>query len=54
MSEFQFWSYYLSGVVFIISFFLLFRAVVLWYWKINKAIDILEKIEENTRKNSEK
>jgi hypothetical protein len=25
------------------------REVVTWYWKINKIVDLLEKIEKNTR-----
>ena len=29
--------------------FLIFREVVTWYWKINKIVSLLEKIEENTR-----
>jgi hypothetical protein len=29
--------------------FLGFREVLAWYWKINKAIELLERIEENTR-----
>ncbi len=31
---------------------LIFRKAVLWYWKVNKAIDLLEKIEKNTRKDN--
>lgn len=30
--------------------FLVFREVVAWYWKINEALALLTKIEENTRK----
>ena len=32
--------------------FLVLREIVTWYWKINKAIGLLEKIEENTREYS--
>lgn len=30
--------------------FFLVRSVALWYWKIDKIVHLLEKIEENTRK----
>ncbi len=36
----------------IVVVFLVFREIVLWYWKINEAIGLLKKIESNTRKNS--
>lgn len=29
--------------------FLVLREVFTWYWKINKIVDLLEKIEKNTR-----
>jgi hypothetical protein len=29
-----------------IVLFLVFRVVVLWYWKVNKAIDLLQQINE--------
>jgi hypothetical protein len=31
-------------------FFLLIREFVTWYWKLNRIVNLLEKIEENTRK----
>ncbi|MBI4114236.1 MAG: winged helix-turn-helix transcriptional regulator [Candidatus Niyogibacteria bacterium] len=54
MNETQFWIYYLGGVGFILFIFLLFRAVVLWYWKIDKIVELLTKIEKNTRKDEKK
>ena len=36
-------------VIGIVLFFLV-REILLWYWKVNKAIELLEKIEKNTRK----
>lgn len=33
-----------------VLFFLLIREIVTWYWKINRIVNLLEKIEENTRK----
>ncbi|EKE11604.1 MAG: hypothetical protein ACD_15C00047G0002 [uncultured bacterium] len=33
-----------------ISFAFLIREIALWYWKVNDVIDLLEKIERNTRK----
>lgn len=32
-----------------VMLFLILRQVVTWYWKINDAIALLAKIEENTR-----
>lgn len=32
-----------------IFIFLLLREIFTWYWKINKIISLLEKIEKNTR-----
>lgn len=36
--------------VLLIALFLILREFHTWYWKINKAIELLEKIEKNTRK----
>ena len=30
-------------------FFLLIREIVMWYWKINKIVGLLEDIKENTK-----
>ena len=38
------------SIFFGIFIFFILREVITWYWKINKAIDLLEKIEKNTRK----
>lgn len=35
-------------VVLVVLFFV-FRFVLLWYWRINEAIDLLKQIEQNTR-----
>ncbi|HMQ02008.1 MAG TPA: hypothetical protein PKD79_02995 [Candidatus Doudnabacteria bacterium] len=32
-----------------IILFLLFRVVMLWYWKVNKILEVLTEIEKNTR-----
>ena len=32
-----------------VAIFIAIRVVVLWYWKIDKIVDLLTKIEENTR-----
>ncbi|OHA87735.1 MAG: hypothetical protein A3A96_02105 [Candidatus Zambryskibacteria bacterium RIFCSPLOWO2_01_FULL_39_39] len=37
-----------------IIFFIVVREILTWYWKINKAIRILERIERNTRKDGVK
>lgn len=34
----------------IVALFLLLRAVVLWYWRVDKMVRLLEQIEKNTRK----
>lgn len=45
-------SNYLEYFIFIfiglILFFLLVRELITWYWKINKIVRLLEKIERNT------
>ncbi len=33
--------------------FLVIREIVTWYWKLNRIEDLLEKIDENTRKEKE-
>jgi hypothetical protein len=42
-----FWMALIFGVL----VFLLMRAVMLWYWKIDKIVGLLERIEKNTRTN---
>jgi hypothetical protein len=32
-----------------IAVFLILRALMLWYWKINQILETLNKIEENTK-----
>ncbi len=39
-------------LLFLIIFFLVCREVICWYWKINKALLLLEEIAKNTRKNT--
>ena len=40
-----------AAVVFIfLLIFLVCREIVTWYWKINKIVDLLEDIKENTSK----
>jgi len=34
----------------IVALFLLLRAVILWYWRVDKMVRLLEQIEKNTRK----
>lgn len=36
-------------IIVILLLFLIIREIVCWYWKINKIVDLLEKIEDNTR-----
>ena len=44
----------IGGVVLAIlvglGLFLILRYFWLWYWKIDKVVDLLERIDENTRK----
>lgn len=40
----------LFAMFFILAGFVLIRELITWYWKINRIIELLEKIEENTRK----
>ena len=38
----------LVAVIGAIAFFLIIREIVTWYWKINRIVNLLEKIEKNT------
>lgn len=38
------------GFFFFLAVFLIFREVVTWYFKLSRIVELLEKIEENTRK----
>ncbi len=38
------------AIIVMITLFLIGREIVTWYWKINKIIRSLDKIERNTRK----
>jgi len=42
---------YLTIIWLIIFFIFIIREIALWYWKINRIVALLEKIEKNTRKN---
>ena len=46
----------LEGIVIalpvVIIFFFTFRFVVLWYWKVDRMVELLEKIEKNTGKDN--
>lgn len=45
----------LVGIAGSVAFFLIIREIVTWYWKINRMVDLLEKIEKNTsRQESQK
>jgi hypothetical protein len=37
-------------IPFVVVIFFALREVMTWYWKLNKISNLLEKIEENTRK----
>lgn len=41
-------EYVILGILGLILFFLLIRELITWYWKINKMVRLLEKIERNT------
>ena len=41
---------FLLIVLGVVVFFFLVREVLTWYWKINKVVNLLQRIEENTRK----
>jgi len=38
----------LVAIVGAIAFFLIIREILTWYWKINRVVNLLEKIEKNT------
>jgi len=39
------WKYIVIGAI----LFLFFREVITWYWKLNRIVSLLERIEKNTR-----
>lgn len=43
---------FLIGIVIIIVLFLIFHAIVLWYWGISKIIRLLEEIADDLKKKS--
>jgi len=43
---------FLIGVAVVIVLFLIFRTFVLWYWKINKIVKLLEEIAGNLKNKS--
>jgi len=43
---------FLIGIVVIITLFLIFRAIVLWYWKISEIVKLLKEIADNLKKKS--
>jgi len=42
----------LIGIIVAILLFLIFRAYVLWYWKINEIVKLLKEISDNLKKES--
>jgi len=40
----------LFSILVMILIFLLFRSIVLWYWRLNEIAELLKQIEKNTRK----
>ena len=49
MQIFAFLLSFLVPIAVLVGLFLLFRAVMLWYWKIDVIVEKLTRIEENTR-----
>ena len=37
------------GIGIIVVGFFVCRVIFLWYWRVNEIVDLLKKIEENTR-----
>ena len=42
-------AFILLVIFIVIIVFFLIREILLWYWKVNKIVGLLEKIEQNTR-----
>lgn len=38
----------LGGILVVFLIFLVVRSIILWYWKINIIVELLERIEKNT------
>jgi hypothetical protein len=44
----------LLGIAVVVAIFLIFRAIVLWYWKVNVSIELLQQINQKLGKLCEK
>ena len=42
----------IMSIFFAIVIWIGLREVMTWYWKINRIVDLLEKIEKNTRRDA--
>lgn len=42
----------LIGIIIAIVLFLIFRAYVLWYWKVDEIVKLLKEISNNLKKGS--
>jgi hypothetical protein len=36
----------LAALAIVVVLFLIFRAIVLWYWRVNEAVELLKSIDE--------
>ncbi len=43
----------LYAILITIGLFIIFREIWCWYFKVNKALELLERIDRNTRKEGE-
>lgn len=50
LSKLPFPEAFFVGFFFLLAAFLILREIILWYFRINRIVELLEKIEENTRK----
>ena len=44
----------LLGIAVVVAIFLIFRTIVLWYWKVNVSIELLQQINQKLGKLCEK
>jgi len=45
---------FLLAIAAVVAIFLIFRAIVLWYWKVNVSIELLQQIDQKLGKLCEK
>ena len=54
IATFPYMSFFIIGILASIFLSLIFRVIILWYWRINDIADALEQIADSLKEKSEK